>query len=889
MRVGVHLQALRPGKIGGLEGYVRQLVRLLPQLDPGLTLVLFCADYNAYTFNAGPGVEIYQLTPDEFARLDRERLRPYRLDLWFCPLLVLEPSEPGLPAVVCIPDLQHESFPGFFPRRILEWRMEHYGPSARRADAVLTLSRFSAHEIIARFGVAQAKVHAIHPDAPPLFARGQAEDAAYLAQVRARYALPEHFLYYPANNWPHKNHGLLFEALGRARRRLGAPLSLILTGAEVEGTEPWSRVLEARGLQNEVRYLGYVPLADLPGIYATSRALVFPSLFEGFGIPLVEAMRTGCPVVSSTAASLPEVGGDAALYFDPRRPDELADRILEVARERRSDLVVAGQRQARRFSWEHTAREVLDVFRGLRGKAASASPTGPRPEPPLISVVTPSFQQARYVERTLRSVLEQGYPRLEYWVIDGGSTDGTVEILERYRRLYPDTLHYVSEPDGGQAAAVNKGLARARGEILGWLNSDDTYEAGSLAAIARAFLEHPDCDVVYGKARLVSEHDEPLAPYPTLPEFDWHTLIHQCFLCQPTVFFRRAVLEHGYRLDEALHLCLDYDFWIRLGRRFKFRFLDRHLANSRIYPTNKTLGQRSRVFEEAFRVLKRHYGWLPLSWALGRAHYLRDHADPFFNERRVTWPTYLLAFLFLAVHNVRAPRHWPHVAREVARAITRMLGNSWRRVVPSRQRIVRAPASWLVVELGVEVSRDAARTPASVDCFWEGRRLASFTVNGPGRHARLVSLPPKGDRRPYRLVLDSELLRSGAARPLDPNPRWVAAEDGWLEPRDTLKVPAGWRNVELAFVLPATAEGGIRLSFKHRGRTVQEWTFLQPGDYRRRLRLPADVVSTNGHVEVDFASNTALPPAPERGEPRFLAMLVRELVEVAPGSDDPHP
>jgi glycosyltransferase involved in cell wall biosynthesis len=887
MRIGIHLQSLRPGKIGGLEGYVRQLVHLLPQLDPGLTLVLFCADYNAYTFAAGPGVEIYQLTSDEFARLDKERLRPYRLDLWFCPLLVLEPAEPGLPAVVCMPDLQHETFPGFFPRPILEWRTRHYRPSAQRADVVVTLSRFSAREIVERFGVAESKVRAIYPDAAPLFARGQAEDGDYRARVKARYGLPDRFVYYPANNWPHKNHGVLFEALHRARRRLGAPLGLVLTGAEVEGVEPFSRVLAACGLADEVRYLGYVPAADLPGIYASSRALVFPSLFEGFGIPLVEAMRTGCPVVSSTAASLPEVGGDAALYFDPRSPEELADRILEVACERRADLVAAGQRQARLFSWERTARDLLDVLRGLRVRAASAAAAASQPEPPAISVVTPSFQQGRYIERTLRSVLEQGYPRLEYWVIDGGSTDGTVEILERYRRLYPETFHYVSEPDGGQAAAVNKGLARIHGDIVGWLNSDDTYEPGSLAAVARAFIDQPDCDVFYGKGRLVSEHDDPIAPYPTLPDFDWHTLIHQCFLCQPTVFFRRTVLEHGYRLDESLHLCLDYDFWIRLGRRFKFRFLDRHLANSRIYPTNKTLGQRRRVFEEAFAVLKRHYGWLPLSWALGRAHYLRSHADPFFNDRRVTPPTYLLAFLFLAVHNLKAPRHWPGVVREVARAVGRMLGNAWRRVVPSRRRVVRVPASWLVAELGVEVPPGATAPAATVDCLWQGRRLASFAVSGPGRHARLVSLPPKADRRPYRLTLDSELLRAGAARPLDPNPRWVAAEDGWLEPRDTLKVPAGWRNVELAFLLPATAECGIQLSFKHRGRTVQEWTFPEPGDYRRRLRLPADVVATNGHVEIEFASNTALPPAPERGEPRFLAMLVRELAEVRPETDGP--
>jgi glycosyltransferase involved in cell wall biosynthesis len=568
------------------------------------------------------------------------------------------------------------------------------------------------------------------------------------------------------------------------------------------------------------------------------------------------------------------------LYFDPHRPEELAAGMVAVGNGTRREFVEAGYRQAAGFSWERTARATLDVIRQTVARPARAV-VGPAACLPLISVVTPSLQQATYVERTIKSVLEQGYPQLEYWVIDGGSTDGTVEILERYRRRYPGVFHYVSEPDQGQADAVNKGLARVSGDIIGWLNSDDTYEPGGLAAVAHAFGEHPDCHVIYGRANHITPQDESLGPYPTADHFNWDTLVHQCFVCQPAVFWRKTVVDQGFRLDDRLQLCLDYEFWIRLGKHFTFRFLDCHLANSRVYQGNKTISRRAGVYEEAFAVVKRHFGWLPLSWALGKAHYQRGESDPFYHPHKVAPLTYLLAIVLLARHNWSGPRYWRRVGREVWHMAGTLKGSAARRLFPSRRHTVKVPALCPVVELGVEVLHTHPGLPGEIDLWWAGQRMARFDVNGPGKYSRLVSLPADPARRPARLSLRSELFRRGAARALPPRPYPIASDDGWLEQRDTLRVPPGWQAVDLAFMLPSPSAGGIRLTFRHRNQVIDQWHFDTPGTYRQRLRLPPGTWSAASHTELDFTSNASLPPEPARGETRVLAMRLLEATDAS--------
>jgi hypothetical protein len=207
------------------------------------------------------------------------------------------------------------------------------------------------------------------------------------------------------------------------------------------------------------------------------------------------------------------------------------------------------------------------------------------------SIVTPSYNQVAFIERTIRSVLDQEVAELEYVVVDGGSHDGTVQILERYA----DRLWYRSEADEGQAHAINKGLALTSGDLIGWLNSDDIYYPGTLDAVRGYFAAHEDVDILYGNADHINEQDRTIEPYGCEP-WDPERLRDVCFLCQPAVFFRRRVIERHGLLDASLDYCMDYEYWLRLAvQGAHFAYLPRKLAGSRMYSWNKTMGQRVAV------------------------------------------------------------------------------------------------------------------------------------------------------------------------------------------------------------------------------------------------------------------------------------------------------
>jgi glycosyltransferase involved in cell wall biosynthesis len=246
-----------------------------------------------------------------------------------------------------------------------------------------------------------------------------------------------------------------------------------------------------------------------------------------------------------------------------------------------------------------------------------------RSRPPEITIVTPSLNQGRFIRRTIESVLCQDGVAIEYLLFDGGSTDETLEIL----RQYGGRFYWVSEKDRGQAAAVNKGWRRARGKYLGWLNSDDIYLPGALAQ-AVAFLEaRPGAAAVYGEGYHIAEDDRKIERYPTEP-FDRKRLGETCFICQPTVFLRRSVVEEVGYLDESLHYAMDYDLWFRIARRYGMFYSKSDWACTRFYPGSKTLGHRLQAHREILKVVQRHTGAVPPSWVYGYAHAVMErHLD----------------------------------------------------------------------------------------------------------------------------------------------------------------------------------------------------------------------------------------------------------------------
>ena len=236
-----------------------------------------------------------------------------------------------------------------------------------------------------------------------------------------------------------------------------------------------------------------------------------------------------------------------------------------------------------------------------------------------ITVVTPSYNQGKYIRRTIDSVLTQGIEDLEYIVMDGGSTDETVDIL----KSYGDQIIWKSEKDKGQTDAVNKGIRMAQGEIIGWLNSDDIYYPGAIAKVLEVFEKHPEINVVYGNANHIREDDSFIEEYYT-EDFDYERLKDICFICQPSLFFRKSVVDkYGY-LDDKLQYCMDYDYWLRLGKGETFYRLNELIAGSRLYDDNKTLGARRKVHEEMLTMQEKNLGKATEKWIYNLAHVIVD-------------------------------------------------------------------------------------------------------------------------------------------------------------------------------------------------------------------------------------------------------------------------
>jgi glycosyltransferase involved in cell wall biosynthesis len=240
-------------------------------------------------------------------------------------------------------------------------------------------------------------------------------------------------------------------------------------------------------------------------------------------------------------------------------------------------------------------------------------------------------------------VLNQGYPDLDYRVQDGGSTDGTLTVL----RSYEDRVPFVSEKDSGQADAINRSLARATGEVLGYLNSDDVLMPGSLAAVGAAFVSDPDLVFVFGRATYLNEVGAPVSPYLVRPDAI-ERLADACFIAQPAAFFRRSVWDEIGPFDTSLHHTMDYDYWLRIAARYpasKTLYLDRELAGCRMHADAKTVAGWGRALEEILDLVKRRTGYVSLWWCVAKWDHLTDGRSQATDPHPVPWRAYPPAIL----------------------------------------------------------------------------------------------------------------------------------------------------------------------------------------------------------------------------------------------------
>ena len=377
MKIGLNAISFVPGTFGGMETYFRNLLDRLQSIDCDNSYTVLCDERFAgefSLFNDAFRVERVNYAKPSFNWFLRgvlrntvnidilaRRMNGLAVDVIHHPFTVLTPPEIRIPSVLTFWDMQQEFFPEFFSRVELAKRKRLYRASAEAATRIIVSAQFTKNCLVERYEIEADKIEVIYTGYGPEY---KVLDNERLAEVRSKYILNQPFLFYPAATWPHKNHKSLLVALKIMIDRYFFDGELVLTGIAMQSHDDIISEINRLDLRGKVKVLGYLPAGELPCIYNLARMLVFPSLFEGFGIPLVEAMACGCPVVCSNVASLPEVLGDAGVMFDPGEPEQIAETVWSVWSDevKRREMRERGFVRASFFNWEETARKTIEVY-----------------------------------------------------------------------------------------------------------------------------------------------------------------------------------------------------------------------------------------------------------------------------------------------------------------------------------------------------------------------------------------------------------------------------------------------------------------------------------------------------------------------------------------------
>jgi glycosyltransferase involved in cell wall biosynthesis len=379
LNIGISLVDFTPGSMGGVETYVRNLVSWLAINDNENIYTLICTDRNVGYFDTimdRVNTLVFETNKNSPRRLMRSFIRKtlkidmmqvgidkLSLDLLHNPFTNVRSSRFTTPQIITFHDLQHHYYPEFFKAKDVSGRSKTYQRAVQESNCLIADSEHTQQTLFDNYNISKERVHVVHLGVGNEYKK--IDDVKLLEQERILLGLTKPFLYYPAATWLHKNHANLLSAIKILITQHHFDGDLVLTGVATSAKDNLLAKIAELGLQDRVHILGYLPYEKLPIIYNLARMLIFPSLYEGFGMPILEAMASGCPVVCSNVTSLPEVAGDAAAYFDPASPDEIAasihklwndDSALQVMREN-------GVERAKQFSWENTARKTLEVYR----------------------------------------------------------------------------------------------------------------------------------------------------------------------------------------------------------------------------------------------------------------------------------------------------------------------------------------------------------------------------------------------------------------------------------------------------------------------------------------------------------------------------------------------
>jgi len=601
--IAVDLFPLVAGVSGGIVPWVQGVLREMVRLYPEDRIVLFHR----------PGPPPIQIEGENvsFVALSNHPALFYESMSRYCQYADVQAvirtypmdQHPDLPferQVFVIPDLQHEYYPELFSRPVLAARRRAFAYALSRGGAIATMTDHSRSTVVDNPWTMTDDVF-LMPAALPDELRDSSAGAALPEQVKSF----DRYFYMPANLWPHKNHRRLFEAFKRALPDLPPGTGLVLSG----NPDGLAEVMEGyAGLP--ILHLGYVPHEQVSALFRDAAALVYFSLFEGFGMPVLEALHHGTPVLCSNTTSLPEVGGDAVLSCDPTDVDAMADlmrRILNDEDGLKEELIARAPARLAAYDWAKPAH-------ALRAALKRRAHAKPRPKAkPLVSIVMPTRNQGHFIRESIDSVLGQNYPNVELVVMDGASTDDTVEIL----KSYGERIRWISEPDNGQADAINKGMSKVSGDVLAYLNSDDILLPGAIDKVVDYFNAHPECDMVYGDADYIDKDGNVTGAYATA-EFSFERLMHDCCVCQPAAFWRRRAAERTGPFNADLQTAMDYEYWLRLAADGSIiHYTKQKFAQSRLHEDAKTLAMRGKIYEEVFRICREQGGYVSYSYYHG--------------------------------------------------------------------------------------------------------------------------------------------------------------------------------------------------------------------------------------------------------------------------------
>lgn len=604
LTIAVDLYPLFPGVSGGIVPWVKGVLREMARLYPMDRLIMFHRPGKPPIEIAGDNVHYIALHDDPklFYADMTKRCATLSIDA----VLRTYPQErhPRIPLskhIFVIPDIQHEYLPEFHSKEAMTARRRAFGTALAAGGAAATLTEHSQKTLLDYPWTSAETDVFLMPAALPEELRIDPAPGDLPEKAKAF----DRYFYMPANLWKHKNHRRLFEAFGKALGRLPANTGLVLTGSP----DGWGETIA--GFENlPIVHLGFLEHRQVAALFKNAEALVYFSLFEGFGMPLLEAFYHGTPVLCSNTTSLPEVGGDAMLACDPLDTDAMAGLMIQIVEDPdlRERLSVRAHERVNAYSWEMGAK-------ALRAKAMALSQAAPvvSQDQPLVSIVMPTRNHAQFIRAAIDSVLQQDYPNIELLVRDGLSTDGTLDIL----RSYGERISWVSEKDAGQTDAINKGMLTAKGEILAYLNSDDILLPGAVSAVVAYLNAKRECDIVYGDAQYIDANGAVIGRYATA-RFSMARLMRDNCICQPATFWRRRIYERVGPFNDKLQTAMDYEYWLRAYNAGAVIYFRRGLlAQSRLHSDAKTIKMREKIFEEVFDICRTQGGYVSFSYMQG--------------------------------------------------------------------------------------------------------------------------------------------------------------------------------------------------------------------------------------------------------------------------------